>query len=155
MVWGLRTWLAKLGGVIVMCFGLHMIGVFRIPFLEYMYAFIPNRSHAGEFIIAINGVFSQLLGNRVWANPGIHYDFLPRMGGFIFRESAGRPFVSRTGDPHFSSARGWGLLVTAHTGSCIAKFMRITEIVYGYNPGYSRILLFLFFQYPGELCPIL
>ncbi|MGA2490932.1 MAG: cytochrome c biogenesis protein CcdA, partial [Anaerolineales bacterium] len=32
---GLRTWLAKIGGVIVVIFGLHMIGVFRIPFLEY------------------------------------------------------------------------------------------------------------------------
>ena len=32
---GLRTWLAKIGGVIVIIFGLHMIGVFRIPFLEY------------------------------------------------------------------------------------------------------------------------
>jgi cytochrome c-type biogenesis protein len=30
-----RTWLAKIGGIIVIIFGLHMIGVFRIPFLEY------------------------------------------------------------------------------------------------------------------------
>jgi cytochrome c-type biogenesis protein len=30
-----RTILAKVGGVIVIVFGLHMIGVFRIPFLEY------------------------------------------------------------------------------------------------------------------------
>jgi len=32
---GMRTWLAKIGGLIVVIFGLHMIGVFRIPFLEY------------------------------------------------------------------------------------------------------------------------
>jgi cytochrome c-type biogenesis protein len=32
---GMRTWLAKIGGVVVVIFGLHMIGVFRIPFLEY------------------------------------------------------------------------------------------------------------------------
>ncbi len=30
-----RIWLAKIGGIIVVIFGLHMIGVFRIPFLEY------------------------------------------------------------------------------------------------------------------------
>ncbi len=30
-----RNWLAKIGGVVVIIFGLHMIGVFRIPFLEY------------------------------------------------------------------------------------------------------------------------
>lgn len=28
-------WLAKIGGLLVVIFGLHMIGVFRIPFLEY------------------------------------------------------------------------------------------------------------------------
>jgi cytochrome c-type biogenesis protein len=30
-----RLWLARIGGLIVIIFGLHMIGVFRIPFLEY------------------------------------------------------------------------------------------------------------------------
>ena len=30
-----KTWLAKIGGLVVIIFGLHMIGVFRIPFLEY------------------------------------------------------------------------------------------------------------------------
>ncbi len=31
----LRFWLAKIGGMVVIVFGLHMIGVLRIPFLEY------------------------------------------------------------------------------------------------------------------------
>lgn len=31
----LQFWLAKVGGVVVVVFGLHMIGVFRLPFLEY------------------------------------------------------------------------------------------------------------------------
>jgi cytochrome c-type biogenesis protein len=35
LLYDLRFWLAKLGGVVVIIFGLHMIGVFRIPFLEY------------------------------------------------------------------------------------------------------------------------
>jgi cytochrome c-type biogenesis protein len=35
LLYDLRTWLAKIGGVVVAVFGLHMIGVFRIPFLEY------------------------------------------------------------------------------------------------------------------------
>src|SRR5512135_1415219 len=30
-----RTWIARIGGIVVIIFGLHMIGVFRIPFLEY------------------------------------------------------------------------------------------------------------------------
>lgn len=35
ILYDMRTWLAKIGGIVVIIFGLHMIGVFRIPFLEY------------------------------------------------------------------------------------------------------------------------
>jgi cytochrome c-type biogenesis protein len=31
----LRIWLARIGGIVVIIFGLHMLGVFRIKFLEY------------------------------------------------------------------------------------------------------------------------
>lgn len=35
LLFDLRTLLAQVGGIVVMIFGLHMMGVFRIPFLEY------------------------------------------------------------------------------------------------------------------------
>jgi cytochrome c-type biogenesis protein len=35
LLYDARDWLAKIGGLVVVIFGLHMIGVFRIPFLEY------------------------------------------------------------------------------------------------------------------------
>ena len=35
LLYDLRFILAKVGGIVVVIFGLHMIGVFRIPFLEY------------------------------------------------------------------------------------------------------------------------
>jgi cytochrome c-type biogenesis protein len=35
LLFDLRFWLAKIGGVVVVIFGLHMIGVFHIPFLAY------------------------------------------------------------------------------------------------------------------------
>ncbi len=31
----LQVWLGRIGGLVIIIFGLHMIGVFRIPFLEY------------------------------------------------------------------------------------------------------------------------
>ena len=31
----ISPWLAKIGGVVVVLFGLHMTGILRIPFLEY------------------------------------------------------------------------------------------------------------------------
>ncbi len=35
LLYDLRYWLAKIGGAVVIIFGLHMIGVFHIPFLAY------------------------------------------------------------------------------------------------------------------------
>ncbi len=35
LLFDLRFWLAKIGGIVVVIFGLHMIGVFHIPFLAY------------------------------------------------------------------------------------------------------------------------
>lgn len=35
LLYDARFWLGRIGGVIVIIFGLHMTGVFRIPFLEY------------------------------------------------------------------------------------------------------------------------
>lgn len=34
-LYDLRTWIAKIGGVIVVIFGLHTIGIINIPFLDY------------------------------------------------------------------------------------------------------------------------
>ncbi len=35
LLYDLKFWLAKIGGLIVIVFGLHMTGILRIPFLEY------------------------------------------------------------------------------------------------------------------------
>jgi cytochrome c-type biogenesis protein len=35
LLFDLRFWLAKIGGIVVVVFGLHMIGVFHLPFLAY------------------------------------------------------------------------------------------------------------------------
>jgi cytochrome c-type biogenesis protein len=35
LLYDMRTWLEKIGGIVVVIFGLHMMSVFQIPFLEY------------------------------------------------------------------------------------------------------------------------
>jgi cytochrome c-type biogenesis protein len=35
LLYDARSWLARVGGIVVIIFGLHMTGIFRIPFLEY------------------------------------------------------------------------------------------------------------------------
>jgi cytochrome c-type biogenesis protein len=57
-LYDLRVWLTKIGGIVVLIFGLHMIGVFRIPFLEYdtRVQSIPDRKW-GYLSSAMLGVF--------------------------------------------------------------------------------------------------
>ena len=58
LLFDLRFILSKVGGIIVMIFGLHMIGVFRIPFLEYdtRVQKVPDRKW-GYLSSAMMGVF--------------------------------------------------------------------------------------------------
>jgi cytochrome c-type biogenesis protein len=58
LLFELRFWLAKIGGVIVVIFGLHMIGIFRIPFLEYdtRVQQVPDRKW-GYLSSALMGIF--------------------------------------------------------------------------------------------------
>jgi cytochrome c-type biogenesis protein len=58
LLFDLRFFLAKIGGIVVIIFGLHMIGVFRIPFLEYdtRVQKMPDRKW-GYLSSALMGVF--------------------------------------------------------------------------------------------------
>ena len=58
LLFDLRFILAKVGGIVVIIFGLHMIGVFRIPFLEYDARVhqLPDRKW-GYLSSALMGVF--------------------------------------------------------------------------------------------------
>lgn len=58
LLFDLRTWLARIGGIVVIIFGLHMTGIFRIPFLEYDLRpqTTPDRNR-GYLASALMGVF--------------------------------------------------------------------------------------------------
>ncbi len=58
LLYDLRTWIAKIGGIVVIIFGLHLMGVFRIPFLEYDLRpqSLPDRRR-GYLASALMGVF--------------------------------------------------------------------------------------------------
>src|SRR6185436_7716492 len=58
LLFDLRFWLAKIGGIVVIIFGLHMTGIFRIPFLEYdtRVQRLPDRK-LGYLSSALMGVF--------------------------------------------------------------------------------------------------
>lgn len=58
VLYDLRGWLAKIGGIVVIVFGLHMTGILRIPFLEYDLRpqAAPDRNR-GYLASAMMGVF--------------------------------------------------------------------------------------------------
>jgi cytochrome c-type biogenesis protein len=58
LLYDLRIWLAKVGGIVVFIFGLHMTHILRIPFLEYDLRpqSQPDRQR-GYFSSALMGVF--------------------------------------------------------------------------------------------------
>ncbi|MCI0521058.1 MAG: cytochrome c biogenesis protein CcdA [Chloroflexi bacterium] len=58
LLYSLRIWLAKIGGIVVLIFGVHMTGLYRIPFLEYDLRpqSTPDRNR-GYLASALMGVF--------------------------------------------------------------------------------------------------
>lgn len=58
LLYNVRTWIAKIGGIVVIIFGLHMTGILRIPFLEYDLRpqSTPDRNR-GYLASALMGVF--------------------------------------------------------------------------------------------------
>jgi cytochrome c-type biogenesis protein len=57
ILYDIRNYLAKIGGVIVILFGLHMSGIFRIPYLDYelrpQTRIDENRSYISSFLLGI------------------------------------------------------------------------------------------------------
>jgi cytochrome c-type biogenesis protein len=58
LLYDMSTWLARIGGVVVIIFGIHMTGIYRIPFLEYDLRpqTVPDRKW-GYLSSALMGVF--------------------------------------------------------------------------------------------------
>ncbi len=58
VLYDLRSWLAKLGGLVVIVFGLHLTGIFRLQFLEYDIRPQSNADRSRSYLSsALMGVF--------------------------------------------------------------------------------------------------
>ncbi|OHE22437.1 MAG: hypothetical protein A3J94_09890 [Syntrophus sp. RIFOXYC2_FULL_54_9] len=58
LLYDLRIWVARIGGIVVIVFGLHMTGVFRITFLEYDIRVHARPDRKREYITSfVMGVF--------------------------------------------------------------------------------------------------
>lgn len=58
LLYDLRNWVARIGGIVVIVFGLHMTGIFRITFLEYDVRVHTNPDRKRGYITSfLMGVF--------------------------------------------------------------------------------------------------
>jgi cytochrome c-type biogenesis protein len=143
MLLGVRIWLAKLGGIIVIIFGLHMIGVFRIPFLEYD---VRIHSQADPRWGYLSSLLMGIFFSAGWApcvGPilGSIMTFAAN-GGSIFRGILlGLAYSAGLAIPFLVAALGIGWVSTILRR--YSRVMRITEIVMGILLVVSGILLFL------------
>ena len=143
MLLGMRTWLSKLGGLIVIIFGLHMIGVIRIPFLEYD---VRIHSQADPRWGYISSLLMGVFFSAGWApcvGPilGSIMTFAAN-GGSIFRGILlGSAYSAGLAIPFLVAALGIGWVTTILRR--YSKTMRIAEVVMGVILVVSGILLFL------------
>jgi cytochrome c-type biogenesis protein len=128
---GVRDWLARIGGLIVIIFGLHMIGVFRIPFLEYdvrVHSQVnPGLGYFSSFLMGI--FFSAGWSPCVGPVLGAIITFSINGGSLLLGTFLGLAYSAGLAIPFLVAALGIGW-VTAILRR-YNKVMRITEIVMG------------------------
>jgi cytochrome c-type biogenesis protein len=127
----LQNWVGRIGGFIIVVFGLHMMGVFRIPFLEYdtRVQEMPNRK-LGYLSSSLMGVFF----SAGWS-PCVG----PVLGSIIMLAATqnslgqavglGVAYSAGLGIPFLLAAIGIGWVSTILRR--YSKVMRYTEVVMG------------------------
>jgi len=143
LLFDLRTWLEKVGGVLVVIFGLHMIGVFRIPFLEYdarVHTHInPRWGYLSSFFIGIffSAGWSPCIGPVLGAIMTFSFN-----GGSILTGSLlGAVYSAGLAIPFLLAALGTGWVTVLLRR--YSRAMRIIEIVMGALLVVAGILLFI------------
>lgn len=109
LLFDLRSWLARIGGLVVIFFGLHMTGILRIPFLEYDLR-MQNTPNQGRGYLA-----SFLMG--VFFSAGWSPCVGPVLGAILTLSLSGG-----------SIAQGAGLLAAYSAGLAIPFLIASTQI---------------------------
>ena len=143
LLFDLRGWLAKSGGIVVIIFGLHMIGVFRIPFLEYdVRVHRQTDPRWGYLSSLLMGVFfsagwSPCVGPILGAIITLTVNTGSILKGVLF----GSIYSAGLAIPFLVAALSVGWVTTLLRR--YAKVMRIVEIVMGVLLIIVGVLLFL------------
>jgi cytochrome c-type biogenesis protein len=131
VLFDIRVWLAKIGGVIIIIFGLHMIGVYRIPFLEYdLRVHKQAENNLGYLSSFLMGVFfSAGWSPCVGPTLGLIMTFAINSGNILQGTLLGSAYAAGLAIPFLLAALGIGWVTVILRK--YAKVMRITEIIMG------------------------
>jgi len=143
LLYDVRTWLAKIGGLVIIIFGLHMVGVFRIPFLEYdvrVHTQVDRRW--GYISSALMGIFFSA-GWSPCIGPVLGWimTFSVNSGSIVKGTTLGIAYSTGLAIPFLLAALGIGWVSTLLRR--YSKVMRVVEIIMGVLLIVVGILLFL------------
>ena len=126
-----RSWIAKIGGVVIIVFGLHMTGVFRLRFLEYdLRIHRQNNLNLGYLSSFLMGIFfSAGWSPCVGPTLGLIMTFAINTGDVLRGSLLGLVYSAGMAIPFLIAALGinWVSVILKK----YSKIMRITEIVMG------------------------
>jgi cytochrome c-type biogenesis protein len=131
VLYDFRTWIARIGGLVVILFGLHMIGVYRIRLLEYdlrVHTQTDNRlGYLSSFLMGV--FFSAGWSPCVGPTLGLIMTFAINTGNVLQGTLLGAAYSAGLAIPFLLAALGinWVTVLLRR----YARVMRITEIVMG------------------------
>jgi cytochrome c-type biogenesis protein len=143
LLFDVRSWLAKIGGLVVVIFGLHMIGVFRIPFLEYDLRVHKENTSSLTFLSSfLMGIFFSA-GWSPCVGPilGSIMTFAINGGSIATGILLGVAYSAGLAIPFLVAALGIGWVTVLLRK--YARVMRVTEIVMGVILVIVGVMLFL------------
>jgi cytochrome c-type biogenesis protein len=143
LLFDFRDWLAKIGGIVVVVFGLHMIGVFRLPFLEYdlrVHKQVDSRwSYASSALMGI--FFSAGWSPCIGPVLGAIMTFAVNGGSIVQGTLLGVAYSAGMAIPFLLAALGIGWVATILKR--YKRALRVTEIIMGILLVAAGVLLFL------------
>lgn len=155
VLYDFQIWLARIGGLIVILFGLHMMGVFRIPFLEYDLRIHREMRGGGYWPSFLMGIFFSA-GWSPCVGPvlGAIITFSINTGDVLRGTFLGVAYSAGLAFPFLAAALGigWVTLILRKYN----RLMRITEIVMGgVLVAVGLMLMFGVFNWLASFLPII
>jgi len=129
VAYDVQTWLARIGGALIIIFGLYLVELIRLPFLEREFKFAPNVRFGSKYLTSfifgaafaagwtpcVGAVLGGILGLAA-QNPGSAFALL-----FSYSLGLGIPFLL----VGFFAARAQGFIVR------FAPYLRYAKIIFG------------------------